>query len=273
MLNDGIVAEYAEAMLDGAKFPPVIVFRDGAVHWLADGYHRLEAAEEAGKKSIAAEIRDGTKRDATLYACGANRDHGLRRSRADVRRAITTLVQDAEWGQMANRMIAEKVGCSPTTVGTVRDQLSNLDSSSTDTDPPDQVDQLRDFRSSDDEAPGIPSVNSLAEAEAGLNAAFNRDTAPPPPPAKRIGRDGKARAMPKPKPAPTPAPKPAPAVNGARLAMQAAHGVAAALVALQPLENDLLPEDGRMVIANLRASLVRLEERFGLAGMEVKGHA
>ncbi len=41
MLNDGIVAEYAEAMLDGAKFPPVIVYRDGAVHWLADGYHPM----------------------------------------------------------------------------------------------------------------------------------------------------------------------------------------------------------------------------------------
>jgi hypothetical protein len=237
---------------------------------MALGYHRLEAAEEAGKKSIAAEIRDGTKRDATLYACGANRDHGLRRSRADVRRAISTLLMDEEWKSWADRAIAEMVGCSPTTVGTVRDQLSNLDSSNTDTDPPDQVDQLRNFRSSDDEAPGIPTVNSLVETVAGLNAVFNRDTAPPPPPAKRIGRDGKARSMPKKKAAPTPAPKPAPAVNKARLAMQAAHGVAAALVALEPLEGDLLREDAETVMANLRAALARLELRFG---GEVQGHA
>ena len=266
MLNDGIVSEYAEAMLEGAKFPPVIVYRDGAVHWLADGYHRLEAAEEAGKKNIAAEIRDGTKRDATLFACSANRDHGLRRTWADVRRAITTLVQDAEWGLMANRLIAEKVGCSDKTVAAIREKLLNCGNSAvtdTDHDPATSVDQLRKFRSCDDEP----------DLEGKDDTSLPPPPPAPPPPAKRIGRDGKARAMPKPKAAPPPAPKPLPAVNKAKVAMLAAHGVAAALGALQPLENDLLPEDGRMVIANLRATLARLEERFRLAGMEVKGHA
>jgi hypothetical protein len=55
--------------------------------------------------------------------------------------------------------------------------------------------------------------------------------------------------------------------------MQAAHGVAAALVALERHEEDLLPEDAPPLMANLRAALARLEERFGLGGMEVKGHA
>lgn len=264
MLNDGIVSEYAEAMLEGAKFPPVIVYRDGSVHWLADGYHRLEAAEEAGKKNIAAEIRDGTKRDATLFACGANRDHGLRRTWADVRRAITTLVQDAEWGLMANRLIAEKVGCSDKTVAAIREKLLNCGNSAvtdTDHDPATSVDQLRKFRSCDDEP-------DLEGAKA--------DTPPPPPPAppaKRIGRDGKARAMPKPKAAPTPAPKPGPAVNKGKVAMQAAHGLAAALAALEPLEVDLLPEDAVTVLCNLRTALTRLELWFGRGYMEVLHNA
>ena len=66
------------------------------------------------------------------------------------------------------------------------------------------------------------------------------------------------------------APKPAPAINKARLAMQAAHGLAAALAALEPLEVDLLREDAETVMANLRAALARLELRFG---GEVRGHA
>ncbi len=46
MLNSGIVAEYAEAMQAGAQFPPITIFNDGEINWLADGYHRAEAADE-----------------------------------------------------------------------------------------------------------------------------------------------------------------------------------------------------------------------------------
>ena len=153
MLNSAIVAEYAEAMRNDTKFPPVVVFYDGSVHWLADGYHRFEAADEASKKTIATEIRQGTKRDAILYACGANRDHGLRRTREDVRRAIETLINDSAWGQWSDRAIAEKVGASPTTVGTVRGQLSNLDSSEAGQ-PGDDPDQVSKLDTCDTDQPG-----------------------------------------------------------------------------------------------------------------------
>ena len=35
-------------------------------------YHRIIAAEELGLAEIAADVRDGTRRDAILYAVGAN---------------------------------------------------------------------------------------------------------------------------------------------------------------------------------------------------------
>ncbi|MCC7277457.1 MAG: ParB-like nuclease domain-containing protein [Chromatiaceae bacterium] len=280
ILNNAIVADYAEDMRSGATFPPVVVFRDNDNYLLADGFHRLEAADEAGLKEIKAEIRKGTKRDAILFAVGANRDHGLRRTRADVRRAITTLVKDPEWGVESDRTIADLVGCSDKTVAAVRKDLGRCGNSATkdtDQEPATSENQLRNFRSCDDDAPGIPSVNILAEAVAGLNAIFKRDTAPPAPPpappptAKRIGRDGKARAMPKPKAAPTPAPK---TVNKGKaspalIAMQRAHAVKDALVMLERVEGDLLPDDAVTVLCNLRTALTRLELRFGRGYMEV----
>jgi uncharacterized ParB-like nuclease family protein len=42
------VNEYAEEMLQGAKFPPVVVFRsDGRdSYWLADGFHLFAACDQ-----------------------------------------------------------------------------------------------------------------------------------------------------------------------------------------------------------------------------------
>ena len=55
--------------------------------------------------------------------------------------------------------------------------------------------------------------------------------------------------------------------------MQAAHGLAAALTALEPLEVDLLPEDAVTVLCNLRTALTRIELRFGRGYMEVLHNA
>jgi ParB-like chromosome segregation protein Spo0J len=51
------------------ELPPVTVFRieDGSL-LLADGYHRVAAAQEAGRVTVRAELRDGTKSDALRFA-------------------------------------------------------------------------------------------------------------------------------------------------------------------------------------------------------------
>lgn len=118
-----VVNEYRDAMKDGTVFPPVVVFFDGSTHWLADGYHRWHAASEAGIETLQCDVKQGSKRDAILYACGANACNGLRRTNEDKQRAVKTLLTDAEWCQWSDRVIADKCGVNHTTVGYWRSQL------------------------------------------------------------------------------------------------------------------------------------------------------
>ena len=127
-LNQETVAEYAQAFTDGAEFPPVVVFFDGAFYWLADGFHRYFGARDAGESAIDAEIRTGTQRDAVLYSWGANDKHGLPRSNADKRRIVTAILRDEQGRQWSDRDIAKRFGFSNTFVGNIRRSLSTVDS-------------------------------------------------------------------------------------------------------------------------------------------------
>lgn len=123
-IDQGVVAEYAEALKAGEKFPPVTVFHDGAEHWLGDGFHRFHAHRHAGLDSIAVEIRTGTQRDAVLFSVGANAAHGLRRSNEDKRKAILVLLKDPEWTKWSDREIARRCNVHHETVASVRGYLA-----------------------------------------------------------------------------------------------------------------------------------------------------
>ena len=79
-INEGTVSEYAEAILEGADFPPVLVYFDGINYYLTDGYHRLLAHKRAEKVSILCNVVQGTLRDAIFHSTGVNTDHGMRRT-------------------------------------------------------------------------------------------------------------------------------------------------------------------------------------------------
>lgn len=139
-LDPFLVDEYAEAMKRGDEFPAVVLFegKDGKLY-LADGFHRRAAAEEAGLEEIAALVhktyargKDGKReeglRAAILYSCGANAEHGKRRTNADKRRAVEALLGDSEWKKRSARWIAEACRVGKTLVAEVRSQLSGADS-------------------------------------------------------------------------------------------------------------------------------------------------
>lgn len=124
-LNQGVVDEYAKALREGAIFPPVTVFYDGKDYYLADGFHRLQAAKKLTLTTIAADVRQGNCRDAILYSAGANATHGLRRSNSDKRRAVMTLLRDPEWSLWTNTAIAEVCGVNEGLVRQIKSELSS----------------------------------------------------------------------------------------------------------------------------------------------------
>jgi hypothetical protein len=119
-LNPEVVAEYAEAIKAGAKFSPVKVKFDGENYWLYDGFHTTEATWGIGQREIECEVSEGTLREAILESVGVNAEHGLRRTNADKRRAVMTLLHDAEWQIWSNLKIAKQCNVSESFVRKVK---------------------------------------------------------------------------------------------------------------------------------------------------------
>ncbi|MDP2620567.1 MAG: ParB/RepB/Spo0J family partition protein [Hyphomicrobiales bacterium] len=118
------VDDYADAMADGAKFPPVVVYYDGENYWLADGFHRVKAAWQAGRETITAEVRSGTLEEARWHSFSANRANGLRRTNDDKQRAVKGALQHPRAAELSDREIARHVGVNHDTVSAWRKKLS-----------------------------------------------------------------------------------------------------------------------------------------------------
>ncbi len=123
-----IVLEYAEVMEEFEckgcpRFPQIVVFFDGENYWLGDGFHRLAAAIKCKLYEIDCEIRQGTQRDARLYAASANTEHGLQRNNEDKRIAVRVLLEDDEWRDWSDHSIADHCGVSQPFVGKIREVL------------------------------------------------------------------------------------------------------------------------------------------------------
>lgn len=124
-INQETYFDYRDKWLAGIEFDPIDVFHDGAEYWLADGFHRFYGAREAKRASIPAKVHKGTQRDAILFATGANAAHGLRRTNADKRKAVESLLNDEEWVSWSDHKIAEHAAVSQNFVSDVRRQLKS----------------------------------------------------------------------------------------------------------------------------------------------------
>jgi hypothetical protein len=127
-INEAVVTEYAERMTEGVVFPPIVVFSDGTCredgslnYYLADGFHRTQAALRNQFRDIPADVRPGTKQDALWFALGANKTNGLHMTAGDKKHAISLAF--LTWPERSMNEIAAQLGCSRKWVQDVRKEL------------------------------------------------------------------------------------------------------------------------------------------------------
>ena len=122
-LDHEAIKGYAEHMLDGAKFEPIVVIKVGPKYEVIDGHHRLAAAKFLKRHEIDAVELAGSHNEIVWFALGANSRHGLRLDRKSVRRAIGIALK--AFPHYANNVIARQIGCSDATVESVRTELES----------------------------------------------------------------------------------------------------------------------------------------------------
>jgi hypothetical protein len=122
-INQQVVEDYCEEIKNGAVFPPITAYFDGVTYYLADGFHRYLATKAAGAPGINTTVINGTLREAILFSLKANNDHGLRRTNADKRKAVMTMLEDFEWAEWSAREIADACMVGHNLVSTIKNEL------------------------------------------------------------------------------------------------------------------------------------------------------
>jgi len=121
------VSQYSEAMERGDKFPAIGVVDDGEAKWLYAGFHRIQAAQEAGLEHFEAEVREGTRLDAEYLACTENAIHGVPRTREEKWAAVERALRLRP--DKSGRKIARDLKVGHTFVEKVRKSLTGINSS------------------------------------------------------------------------------------------------------------------------------------------------
>ena len=116
-----------EAYEAGAAVPPIVLFAAdvSGTYYIGDGWHRVFAQQGMrGRKTVRAIVRPGGVEAAFRHACGANAAHGLRRTNADKRKAVTAAL--AKWPDQSDRAISDICMVDHKTVGARREELGNF---------------------------------------------------------------------------------------------------------------------------------------------------
>lgn len=119
-LDERYVKAFVRVIADGDPLPPPIVFRNGNVFLLADGFLRVEAHRNSGSSTIKCGILPGSRREATEYAISINAHHGRKLTIAERRRAVNTLLDEPDNDTLSDHDLGRVYGCSHTTVARLR---------------------------------------------------------------------------------------------------------------------------------------------------------
>jgi site-specific DNA-methyltransferase (adenine-specific) len=105
------------------QLPPIVVFKipDVKKYVLADGWHRLTAAENLGFEEVEADVKYGTWDDAKEFALLSNLRHGQALTRREKRHVVVEFIKLHP--ERSNNWIAKDTGTTRKTVETIREKL------------------------------------------------------------------------------------------------------------------------------------------------------
>lgn len=113
-LDEETIQRYADSFGD---LPPVVAFKTDGEILLADGFHRVVAAQRLGISEVEGEVKEGSREDALEYAAYANTRHGKPLTAEERKVAIRRLYQlHPDWGR---DRVASVLGCSSWAIDTV----------------------------------------------------------------------------------------------------------------------------------------------------------
>lgn len=158
-INKSHVSDMKEHLAAGGELPAIEVYSANgkAPYFISDGFHRLEANVLAGYKEIFADVKTGTAFDAFRASLGKNDSHGLKRTNADKRRAITLALEDERLRELSDRAIAEICGVSHVAVFEIRKQVA----------PPESSEVLTVNTSNDENEPDSPKEDEKPQTRKG----------------------------------------------------------------------------------------------------------
>jgi hypothetical protein len=123
-MDETVVQDYCNALLAGAKFPPIVIFTDGNKNYIGDGNNRYFAHKKAGFPEIDAIVNPGGYKAAHDYAVEkANHDNGQRYNSADKRKMVMKVIDYPDYANLSTRDIAAKCQVSHTFVANIRKEM------------------------------------------------------------------------------------------------------------------------------------------------------
>jgi hypothetical protein len=167
------VQEYAEAyrteeeVPPEMRLPPVVLYFDGSIYWLADGFHRVMARKRLGEEFVRALVFQGTKLDAIFHAAGANKKHGIPLTREEKQNIVRRVLAYPEWRSLPSRVIAVHCGVSHTTVLNILNSIKETETLSIQVNPAPADDAESNFDAVvvDDDIPGVTAAEPMSRRE------------------------------------------------------------------------------------------------------------
>jgi len=111
-IDQEMVDEFAESMLHGDKFPPVLIYVVNGEKLVADGFHRFFAHKKNNKTSIEVDERVSDMDSYILKCTSANNNHGKRPTTKDKIKSLERILLLDEVSLWQDKDIARHIGVS-----------------------------------------------------------------------------------------------------------------------------------------------------------------